>query len=587
MQKQPATTSLVGPRQAVHGRPRNKGGQRRRRSQDERVEPVDDRASGSIPRPPRPKRAARGNETGASGSSRNTGGRPLARAVADPVAQTGAGKGAGRRAADVYHSGSGKVIEPSREVGCELSPAVPSSLGEGELEAAFPALPLASGHRIVAVDTPSPAPAMARPGSLDYSALAERLATETAAAAVAKAAPSPSGAAGGSTAGGTISRLSVLPSFGNVRRGDAKLRGASSDHPPGSSELQVGDVSPSRLMSAEDNTGGRPSAPMLPLRSADEKNRLRAGAETAALRARLRERWFRLEATRKAQRQRESAERVLMAAEDGSALTHEQDGGAESSGSRTQPRSRLADPPGVAGDGGISGDGRDSGDEGNTSSSSSSSSDEVSDQERPKHPRSSPCLTTMPGAKSAAEVSCPGGIKASYISVESDGTSARTAQGIDVSSPESRAVSAAGIAAIRRFEAAAAASIAFAPSTEPMASTGPDVASSAHQDLSTQDTSDRTDVSDVAADPGDPAGASLAHLEHKEIHAAPCERDKNSGGVPALHGERIHAACEAGMAGLLNDLLVRSGGRVTDGKDKVRGEGRKKDRRVLFLVCII
>ncbi|CAN0538830.1 unnamed protein product, partial [Ectocarpus sp. 12 AP-2014] len=42
------------------------------------------------------------------------------------------------------------------------------------------------------------------------------------------------------------------------------------------------------------------------------------------------------------------------------------------------------------------------------------------------------------------------------------------------------------------------------------------------------------------------------------------------GGLPAVTGEHVYAACQAGMAGLLNDLLVRSGGRAADGKDKLR-----------------
>ncbi len=49
----------------------------------------------------------------------------------------------------------------------------------------------------------------------------------------------------------------------------------------------------------------------------------------------------------------------------------------------------------------------------------------------------------------------------------------------------------------------------------------------------------------------------------------------SDGGVVHPEG-RVHAACEAGMAGILNDLLVRSGGRAADGKDKVRGQRKQE-----------
>lgn len=472
------------------------------------------------------------------------------------------------------------MVEVVSQAGCEVSPAVASFLEGGEKEEDFPALPPANGTRVAGA-VPSP-PAMTRLGSLDYSALAERLAIETAAAAAsaaAEAAANPSGAAGGG-AGGTISRLSVLPGFGDVRRGDAKLRGTSSDDPPGSAESQVWVVvSSNGLMNAAGNAGGNPVAPGLRSWSAHEEKHFRAGAETVALRARLRERWFRLEAAREAQRQRESAERALMAAEDGGVVRHERGGGAEGSGGRVGRvgrRSRLADPVDVADDGGKSGAGRDSSGTGNTSSSSGG----ISDRERPSS--SSSGMTTA--VKANHEASCPSGIKASDVSVETDDPSASTAERIKALSPKPRAVSAAGIAAIRRSEAAAAAvSVAAAPSsTETIVSTGPGVAPLANKDLSAQHDSDRTDVPGITADSDDPAGASsgLLEIDADKVDAAPCEGDEDSGGVPSLHGERVHEACEAGMAGLLNDLLVRSGGGVADGKDKVRRKRKRSDTLV-------
>ena len=537
VQAKPATTSLVGPGQVPpgHGRPRNKGNQRRRRSQDARAEPADIRASGSVPRPPRPKRAARGTDTSRS---------------------TGASAGEGGRAADVVHSGGGETFEPSRE---EEGKLPPTGLEEGENEKAFPALPPPASGRVQ-----SPTPATARPGSLDYSALAERLAIEkaAAAAAAAAAASNPAGAAGGS-AGGVISRLSVLPGFGDIRRGDVKPQGVSGDDPP-----EPLDASSTSLISTAENTCGGPSAPTPTLPPANDTKRLRAGAETISLRARLRERWFRLEATRKAQRQRESTERELMAAEDGAARSpRAREGGAGRTGAQTGQREDLQDPAGVAGDGDSSGGDGD----GRAENSSSSSSGDNSYHERLERPRGSSGTTTTSRAQPTAE--------ASGVYVESDRTD--TAQGVEASSPEPRAVSAAGIAAIRRLHAAAAAtaaSVVPAPPTETTASTGTDVDSLARQEIFTQDASGGTDKSDVAAEPGDAAGVPLDRFTKGE-HLAPCEGDgSDSGGVPTLlHGDRVHAACEAGMAGLLNDLLVRSGGRVADGKDKVRREGGREN----------
>eukprot|EP00903_Cladosiphon_okamuranus_P021748 g19996.t1 len=559
VQAQPGNTPVAGPGQASgHSRPRNRGGLRRRHSQHERAEPVDDdRASGSIPRPPRPKRAERGTGLRASGSSRSTAARPIAQAVADPVAQTGDGPGAGGRAGGASHSGTGDAFGPGQEGQCALPP---SRLEEGDSEEAFPALPPASGGQMLA-----PMPAVTRPGSLDYSSLAERLAIETAAAAAAAAADvaSSSSGAAGSTGGGTISRLSVLPSFGDARRVDAKPRDVDSGEPREPSESQeCGDSSP-RLVSAEDDTDGRPLGSTLPVQLSSGAKRPRVSQETVALRARLRERWFRLEAARKAQRQRESAERELMAAEDGSSAhgTREHGVAAGSSGAQAQGRSCTAEPAGDADDGGSSDGGRESeSGEGNTSRSGS---DGASDQGRPKHRRSSSRATAKSGVPSTSETPC--------VSKEGDSTSPSAAQGVEASSPEPRAVSAAGNAAIRRFEAAAAAaSVAAAPAVDNMVSTSPDVASLSRQDLSEQNALGGANVSDESVGSDVAAGASSGHVEKKEVDVAPCEEDRDSGGVPALHGEGVYTACDAGMAGLLNDIPVRSGGRVADGKDKSR-----------------
>ncbi|CBJ30496.1 similar to ankyrin 2,3/unc44 [Ectocarpus siliculosus] len=457
------------------------------------------------------------------------------------------GTGARGRPAGVDQSGSSKEIGPIRspvvsrlgEVS-EVPPVLPSTLAEDgvdeEDDEAFPALPPASGHRntpgelLTPLQPPSGVTAAARTVGLNYSSLADRLATEAAAAA--KAAAGSSGALDGTAAGDGFSRLSVLPSFGSGRGGEAKPGSTSSAILPISSDLRVlegsspgsmgtdGDVS--RGISALPSQS--PKLPSPPSRQAAAANSVTrcASAETAALRTRLRDRWFRLEAARKAQRQREAAERALMTAEDCATL-----GSAAS----------------VLGW---------NGGDGNHSSAEEgirSGSDENHDEGEAKDRRDSSAHTAMTSATAEA--------------------SSSAVLGAGVSPLPPRTVSASGMAAIQRAEVAL---VSVSTATLPM---GTNTSSPLNEDESHRDISAIVSIPAADAELNEAAGPASCRPETTKVDSELSEEDGGrdscgGGGLPAVTGEHVYAACQAGMAGLLNDLLVRSGGRAADGKDKLR-----------------
>lgn len=575
-QTQAGTSTLAGPGQTLSDRqPRKRGDQRRRRSPGDRFDSVSDRATVNPPHPPRPKRGARSSQTRAVASSGNTAERPRARAGADTNSSTGGGTGAKEHAGVISRSANSQKHEKNQdpavarfgEARLEISPVLSLSLKEGEGEEHFPALPPTSRHRQTMEQPPPRSPAAATElVRLDYSSLAEKLAAGAGRTVVA-AASSPGAA--NSTVGDGFSRLSILPNFGDDRGSEAKLHGTKSAPPP--------DSESSRLADAEDGVGGTslakrlssvlpppPSHSTLGAHTAQTKVRVGAAAETVALRARLRERWFRLEASRKAQRQRESAERGRMAAEDGNDI-----GGNESKGARTR-RQRLVDPSGSVDDGDSAGSGRDSEDE-----DTSSCRDEIPDQERPQSAHSLSAFTIFPPQEIAvAGTPCPGSRSTALVSTRQGGTSGSAARGPNVLSQKPRAVSAAGVAAIKRSETAASTSAATTQPTGIGALVGPSMALSADEGTSRPNYSEKMNAAVVATDL-EAAGPILDLHENDKADLGLSEggvgSDSYSSDMSALPEDRVYAACKAGMAGLLNGLLVRSGGRVADGKDKVRG----------------
>ncbi|CAM9822278.1 unnamed protein product [Ectocarpus sp. 4 AP-2014] len=542
-------THLRGPGQAPPGgRPRHRNNRRRTHTRDQRLDPADGHGMDNPLHPPRPKRTARQHEAEASTPRGSTLRRPRARADTHTDMRRRGGTGARGRPAGVDQSASSKEIGPGRspvvarlgEAVTEVPPVLPSTLAEDEVDEeddeAFPALPPASGPRntpgevLAPLQPPTGIAAAAGTVGLDYSSLADRLATEAAAAA--KAAAGSFGALGGTAVGDDVLRLSVLPSFGSGRGGEAKPGSTSSAILPVSSDLRVlegsspgsvdtdGDVS--RGISALPSQSPKLLSPPSPQAVADNSATRCASAETAALRARLRDRWFRLEAARKAQRQREAAERALMTAEDCATL-------------------------GTA----VSVLGWNGGD-GNHSSAEEgirSGSDENHDGGEAKDRRDSSAHTAMTSASAEA--------------------SSSAVRGASVSPLPPRTVSASGMAAIKRSEVAL---VSDSSATLPM---GTNTSSPTKQDGCSWGISAIASIPAADAELNEATEPASCRPETSKVGSKLSEEDGGhdscgGGGLPAVTGEHVYAACQAGMAGLLNDLLVRSGGRAADGKDKLR-----------------
>ena len=564
--------SSVGPTEHAHRDERTRKGsdQRRRRPRDMRKDLTGDRAGGDPPRASRPKRAARGRGTPPPrpSASRNgnsdrrphgqdslvpgvgaptnaekdaegaTGARPkgMSRQMAPSRGSSGRGPGAGS---------SGPP--PSSTV---FLPTVEDDEEEKEELEDFPALPPASGRRTAPPAHPLPPPpreasAAGASLSLDYSSLAERLAAQAAAAAevVKSAAPG-----NGTSQREDFLHLSVLPGFGDglghkvTRRGNdssnsrfrecpdlqeaqetpAPTLSGSEKPAPGLPGAENGEVSGRTVLSL---TQSPPRIPTLAASITGKRRVVGAAAATVALRARLRERWFRLEAVRKAQRQREASERACMAAEDDNPAGRRQghQGGDDEEancdvrGGRRQTRAQD-----------VSDDCRSS-----YSSSDDSGGDGGGDGDG--------------GSQGAGDIDT--------ASVERSGAAC-------VQTP--RAISAAGIAAVRRSElAAAAASVHRSVSIKEDIVTRPQTTERAKND----------EVTWSSASCHDKRSDTHSGVEDLDKYASGYGSSGSSGsGGASAPGERAHAACEAGMAGLLNDILVRSGGRAADGKDKVKAK---------------
>lgn len=601
-------TSPAGPAgQAYHGeRTRKRSDQRRRRPHDTRGDLADARAVGHPPRAPRPRRAARVSETPLPSAFRSGISDCLPRGQASPAAGTGASSSFEKDAEGTTGAGrskSSRTVAPSRgssgrgpEAESRPRPSSTSLLSstveddeEREEKEDFPALPPAGGHRIAPLVRSSPsshplppppppleASAAGASSALDYSSLTDRLAAEAAAAEAAKSAGPGSG-----PPGENFLHLSVLPGFG-YRPGDkSTLRGnnsGSAEFPDSHSQVVqtpaprptgAGDGGEVSLRTFSSTPLRPPSPPRRPTLAASTANKRRVGAAaaTVALRARLRERWFRLEAVRKAQRQREAAERGHMAAEDNKPTDrrHHEDGqgrqgghtGEESHGVEASQRlksraqgSDSVDDCSSSCDSSDSGGGGGGGDGGNEGAGDI----DTAAEERSNSVCLSLASPTTPPERSttAASVGCG---PERYDPRKSSVSDARIFSG---SSGAPRAISVAGIAAIRRSELAAAASV--------------------HQSsVPTENIATRPGTP-VEATIGDITGSASLHDKLSEAGGGLLEREASGYGSsgscggsdgPSAPGERAHAACEAGMAGLLNDILVRSGGRAADGKDKV------------------
>ena len=413
------------------------------------------------------------------------------------------------------HSGNDRVVEASGKVERTPSPILTLSREEGGHEEAFPALPQSTGHRETSEMPSPPLPPVTTTGlgRLDYSTLAERLAAEAALAATAAAAADTSSSEPQARAvGESPLRLSILPGFGDGRRDKNRDQGTSTDNPSGVDASPTLELSSPKLEGAEaecvDGSLPKSLPPTPPPNPADQNAGItrRAGtvSETVALRARLRERWFRLEAARKAQRQRELAERGMMAMDDVNVIVGD--------GINLEPSGDVDGSESSEGDRDSSGD-----------SGTISNRGEARDQTLLQVLHGSPRTTTTQAFSVVA-----------------------------FSPAEPRAASAPNISAMRLSEAAAA-STAATPTTEPTPLSGLSEARVAHEELPRPSTPEKMNASVVAT----------------SLDGTPGLYDADDAGMVCPE-ERVHAACEAGKAGVLNDLLVRSAGRVADGRDKVR-----------------
>ena len=451
-----------------------------------------------------------------------------------------------------------------------MDPHVVVSPSPEDGEKDFPALPLASGCGTRSKPlplNPQGGSTMAEADVLDYTSVAEKLAVDAAAAeATAETAATDTDKSAGRPSGAlkeSFRRLVVLPGFREDRRGGMKQRVDGDE-----SLKPEEDVSQTASLRPYGTDGGLPEtkvfeglglpsslppAPELqPTLAAGRFTSQRAGtpASTVALRNRLRERWFRLEAMKKAERQREAAERSLMGAEDGESIDREVAHG----------RRRVADLVEAR---------RDSGgrfehkDYENASSKEDSEGEGKSscDNDDNEGILGSP-HTTLDDLLQRPDGTTAGNREANIIDTVQVVCS-RTSGDSNPPTRDAKPMSAAGAAAVRRAQAAAA--------------------STADADASISMPS--RPVSDeplkVASTPSD-NGKQMAEWCVADLtDASPCGDEGCNGDsdflergdgddVPLMTRDPVHTACEAGLAGLLNDLLVRTGGRAADGKDKVR-----------------
>lgn len=608
-----------------NNQPRDSGKQHRRRARNGRTEPNVGRSARKDGRTfdsgLRPKGAPRFSEVsgsvlvnGSSGSHRRGRATPASDSQTRSIAHAA-------KSATTKHPPRSELFRttgPTRDsAGCFLEAGgskqpltvLPNPDEKREEENnAFPALPIVAKCResppvpLLSFDAPEERPAAA---SLNYSSLTEKLAAEAAAAARAarRLSTSPKEVA---TEDGDFLRLSVLPAFGKDRQEAKESRRDNSNSVEHLDSLVEShralkfDVSRPTGVIDYDGTGSTrelpslsplelslppppPQATLAVLSGKDRQRQCAATvAATVALRARLRERWFRLEAARKVERHREAAERGLMAREDRFACSHptySRDGGCgrgycekiDSSGRRRQ-QDRLmcrhsvglvdgfgtCDARGLSDDAGIDSI---SGDD-NDSSIGGPSRSPV----RASPAGSTTSMVVQAAADETALVELRSDTKSASCSSDSDndgtGSSTESAQASKISpSQERRPLSAPGTAAIRRAEAAAAAAAAVQAPTVTSTLTGLDL---------------KMMVQNIDEKAKSTGGETLQQDKNGDdrIFAIAIGTGSDVDGVSVVPKKAtVDAACESGTGELLNDLFVRSGGRAADVKDKVLKEG--------------
>lgn len=457
---------------------------------------------------------------------------------------------------------------------CVEVPPIPE-----EEEEDFPALPLASGPETRAKpllpQKPSEDLPVTKTDALNYASVAEKLSVNAAAAAPETDGVKSSGQRSGA-ADECFRRLIVLRGFREDRRSGTTrdLDGGKSSEPEGKGLHPASSLQPSGTKGDLTDKMGEiiaPYSPQLPAPAPQPtlatgnfmSRRSGATAAIAALRSRLRERWFRLEAMRKAERQRVVDERSLMAAEDRESMDRE-----VAHGRRTResgaigPRHRVV---------GLVEDGRGSEEksEPEDSDSASSQKDIERGDVRSHGDDDAAGAVGFPCAASGAPSAFPlrldetvgGNLEASSIRTVAE---RKDSENFISAARDAKPLSAAGAAAVRRAETA----------TFTAASNGA-------ADASAISPSRPLKLVDSVGDSGQDSGKWRAP---SGLYAPPCDEDNGNSDVDFLLGgsggggsqelfarDQIHAACASDMAGILNELLVRSGGtsRAADGKDKV------------------
>lgn len=449
---------------------------------------------------------------------------------------------------------------------CAEVPPIPE-----EEEEDFPVLSLASGSETrpkpLLPQKPPEELLVTKTDALNYAHVAGKLSVNAASTA-----PETDGVNSSGQRSGTVDecfrRLIVLRGFRDDRRSGTTrdLDGDKSSELEGKGLHSASSLQPSGTKGVLLDNMVKITAPYLPQPPAPVpqpttlatgsfmSRRSGATAAIAALRSRLRERWFRLEAMRKAERQRVVEERSLMAVEDRESMDRE-----VAHGRRTResdaigPRHRVIDLV----------------DEPEDNDSANSQKDIERGDVRSRGDDDTVGTVDFPCAASGAPSAFPLRLDDTVgenIEASSIGTVAESKDSERNISAfwDTKPLSAAGAAAVRRAEATifTAASIGAA-------------------DASAISPSRPLKLADSVGENGQNAGKGRVP---SGLYAPPYDEDIGNSDVDFLLGgsgrggsrelfsrDRKHAACESDMAWVLNDLLVRSGGtsRTADGKDKV------------------
>lgn len=466
-----------------------------------------------------------------------------------------------------------------------------------EEEEDFPALPLASGSetraKALLPQKPPEELLVAKMDALNYASVAEKLSVN--AAAVPPGTDDVKSSEQRSVAADeSFRQLIVLRGFREDRRSGTTrdLDGGRSSEPEGeglhpASSLQPsgtkGDLTDKNMVEIIASSSPQPPAPApQPTLATGSFTSRRSGASAAiaALRSRLRERWFRLEAMRKAERQRVVDERSQMATEDRESMDREVAHGRRSrESSASGPRHRIVD---------LVEDGR--GEEKSEPEDDSASSQEDIERGdvRSRGDDDAAGAVGSPCAASDALSAFPlrlgdtvdGNLEASSIRTVAE---SKDSENLISAAWDAKPLSAAGAAAVRRAEGATFTAAAMAEIGAVDASATSPLRPVSHRPLK---------LADSAGDNGEDAkkwpvpGGS---------YASPCDEDHGNSDADFLQGgsggggsqelfarDGMHAACESDIAWILNDLLVRTGGRAADGKDKVRTSIQGNTLRFVF-----